>query len=98
MHWSLIVGVFVGVPGTAGDLDLALTSLEAAYAAQPEPSILLAIADLEEKKPKGCEKTLATYRRFFEACRRSRLSRSRALMVIARCVMDIGERPRSARS
>lgn len=94
MHWSLIVGVFVGVPGTAGDLDLALTSLEAAYAAQPEPSILLAIADLEEKKPKGCEKTLATYRRFFEACP-SCPSLSHAVArfdeVIARCVMDIGE-------
>ena len=68
MQWGLIIGALVAAPGAGGDLQLALTSLEAAYAAQPEPSILLAIADLEEKRPKGCERTLATYRRFFEAC------------------------------
>lgn len=94
MQWGLIIGALVAAPGAGGDLELALTSLEAAYAAQPEPSILLAIADLEEKRPKGCERTLATYRRFFEACT-SCASLSHAVArfdeVIARCVIDVGE-------
>ncbi|MFO0725317.1 MAG: hypothetical protein U1E65_16155 [Myxococcota bacterium] len=78
----------------APDVDAAIASLETAFAAAPNPLILLAIADLEDQRPKSCDKTLAAYRRFFTVCTScDALSHAVARFdeVLSRCSMDIGE-------
>ena len=84
-----------------GDYAAAIIVFQQAHALAPEPRLLLNIALSQEKLPGQCGATLATFERFFEACRTCALAgaaRADAQRIRARCLarVQIETEPRDA--